>query len=107
MKQCSGYFLLNASRVRLGLPPVKELPGGMGERSLEDVTRLAFTLIDPRIFPAPPWMLTVDAVSAKDFDHAQKIAAQNREKVTMMDHVELKLAYFSGALDAAVLQAQD
>ena len=30
MKQCSGYYLLNASRVRLGLPPVKELPGGVG-----------------------------------------------------------------------------
>lgn len=107
MKQCSGYFLLNASRERLGLPPVKELPGGVGERSLEDVTRLAFTLIDQRIFPAPPWMLTVDAVSAKDFDHARQIASQNRGQVTMMDHVELKIAYFAGVLDAAVLQAQD
>ena len=86
---------------------MKELPGGVGERSLEDVTRLAFTLIDQRIFPAPPWMLTVDVVSAKDFDHARQIASQNRDKVTMMDHVELKIAYFAGVLDATVLQAQD
>lgn len=107
MKQCSGYYLLNVSRVRLGLPPLKSLPGGVGERSLEDITRLAFTLIDERIFPAPPWMLTVDAVSSKDFDHAQRIAAQNRGKLNMIDHVELKLAHFAGVLDAAALLSVD
>lgn len=100
MKQCSGYYLLNISRVRLGLPPLKQLPGGVKDRSLEDITRLAFTLIDERIFPAPPWMLTVDVVSAKDFDHAQRIAVQNRDKINMLDHVELKLAHFAGVLDA-------
>lgn len=105
MKQCSGYFLLNASRVRLGLPPLKEIPGGVGERSLEDITRLAFTLIDPRTFPAPPWMLTVSAISVKDLDHALRIADQNREEISVMEHAEFKLAHFARRLDATVRQA--
>lgn len=104
MKGFSGYFLLNASLYRLGLPMLRELPASVSARSLEEITRLAFTLIDPALFPAPPWMLTVEAIDAKDWDHARRIASEHRDKIARMDHVHLKLAYFGGVLDGAVMQ---
>ena len=107
MPKLSGYYLLNASLHRLGLPLVKELPAQVGARSLEDITRLAFTLIDPALFPPPPWLLLVEAVDARDWDHAKRIADQNRDKIALMEHVHLKLGYFGGVLDAAVLAEQD
>jgi len=53
VKGLSGYYLLNQSLHPLGIPMVRELPGAARSRSLEDITRLAFTLIDPATFPAP------------------------------------------------------
>lgn len=104
MKGFPGYFLLNASLHRLGLPMRRELPASISSRNLEDITRLAFTLIDRDLFPAPPWMLTVDAIEAKDWDLARRIADEHRDKIALMDHVHLKLAHFSGVLDAAVMR---
>ncbi|MCP5538364.1 MAG: hypothetical protein H7A51_19290 [Akkermansiaceae bacterium] len=102
-----GRYMLNASLHSMKLPTVKKLPHAETRHSLEDITRLAFTFIDERIFPAPPWLLAVEVVCAEELDLARRIADQHRGKVSMMDPVELKLAYFGGVLDAAVMQAND
>jgi hypothetical protein len=107
MKGMRGFYLLNESLRRMGLPEVSEKPSAVGRRSLEDIARLAFTLIDPRLFPAPSWLLAEEGISVVDAEHARRLANEHREKVAAQDHVELKLAYFQGVLDAQALIEAD
>ncbi len=95
-----GRYYLNASLKKLGLPTVNELPQDSPSRSLEDTCRLAFTLIDPLLFPAPPWLLAAETIDAVVADHATRLADQYRDNVTALRTTEEKLAYFGGALDA-------
>ena len=105
MKGIRGFYLLNASLRRLGLREVPELPQPPSTPSLEDIVRLAFTMIDPDLFPAPSWLLDVEAIDAKDFDHATRLAEQHRDEVHSYEHVALKQHYFQGVLDWAFMEA--
>jgi hypothetical protein len=105
MKSIRGLFLLNDSLRRLGLKEVRELPQPPPEPGLEGIVRLAFFLIDPKLFPEPSWLLPVEAIDAKDADHAVKLADTHRDKVQSYEHVELKLAHFQGVLDWASMEA--
>jgi hypothetical protein len=100
MKGIRGFYLLNESLRRLGLREVRELPVAPSQRSLEDIMRLAFTLIDQDVFQAPSWLLHVEGIDLRDADHAANLAERHREKVASFDSIQLKLAYFQGALDA-------
>jgi hypothetical protein len=102
-----GKFYLNASLQRLGLPTEKELPKTCPGRSLEDICRLAFTILDPILFPAPPWLLNIEAIDSVVADHATRLADQYRDKVAALGTPEEKLAYFGGALDAQFLIEAD
>jgi hypothetical protein len=104
MKGMRGFYLLNDSLRRLGLREVRELPKPVARRSLEDIVRLAFTLIDRNLFPAPSWLLPVEAIELRDADHARNLASRYRDKVASYRHVELKLAYFHGVLDWVALE---
>jgi hypothetical protein len=73
-----GFYLLNASLRRLGLREVPELPQPPSTPSLEDIVRLAFSVLDPDLFPKPSWMLNVDA---KDVDHAIRLVVKHRDTV--------------------------
>ena len=68
-------------------------------RSGEELVRLAFTLIDPDIFPAPSWMAREDPLDAQDVDHALRIAEQHRDNLEGLQTAQEKLAYLAGALD--------
>ena len=103
-KPMRGHYLLNDSLRRLGLRQVSALPQPPPAPGLEGIVRLAFTLIDRNLFPEPSWLLDVEAIDAKDADHARLLADRYRDKVMAYDHVALKLAYFNGVLDAAVKQ---
>lgn len=103
MKGIRGFYLLNASLRRLGLREVPKLPQEPVTRSLEDIVRLAFSEIDPLLFPPPSWMLTVEELDLKDADHARLVADQHREAVNALDGAELKIAYLGGVLDAQVM----
>ena len=102
-----GRYYLNASLQRLGLPTVTALPEATRTRSLEDIARLAFTIIDPDIFPAPPWLLTQESIDAVTADHARRLADQYREKVQAQRTTVEKLQYFAGVLDAQFLIEAD
>jgi hypothetical protein len=103
MNGMRGFYLLNESLRRMGLQEVSELPSAARKRSLEDLTRLAFTLIDPQLFPAPSWLLIEEKIPLVDAEHARRLADEYREKVHALTNVRLKLAYFQGVLDAQVM----
>jgi hypothetical protein len=62
------------------------LPKPPAAPSLEDIIRLAFTLIDRDLFPAPSWLLPAEAIDIKDADHARRLADRHRDKVEALDH---------------------
>lgn len=103
MKGLKGFYKLNESLCRMGLKPVPSLPEGPKERSLEDITRLAFCLIDPTVFPAPSWLLTVSGISERDASHAALISAQHEPHVTALATVVERIHYLQGVLDAAIV----
>ena len=105
MKGIRGFYLLNASLRRLGLREVPELPQPPSTPSFEDIVRLAFSLIDPDLFHEPSWMLNVEAINAKDVDHAIRLVEQHRDTVQSYEQVELKLAYLQGVLDWVFIEA--
>jgi hypothetical protein len=102
IKGLRGYYRLNDSLRRLGLREVPNLPQDPSTRTTEEILRLAFTQIDPLIFPAPAWMLAVEELDPKDVDHAQLVAGLHRETVNALESAEKKVAYFGGVLDAQV-----
>ncbi len=104
MKGMRGFYLLNASLRRLGLHEVAKLPKETERRSLEDIVRLAFTLIDQTLFPPPSWLLPVATIDARDTDHARRIADQQRDKVKALDHHLRKIAYLQGVLGSVEIQ---
>jgi hypothetical protein len=86
---------------------VPNLPQDPSTRTTEEILRLAFTQIDPLVFPAPAWMLAVEELDPKDGDHAQLVATLHRESVEELESAEEKHAYFGGVLDAqAVLEGE-
>lgn len=107
MKGMRGFYLLNASLHRLGLREVRELPRPTADRSLEDIVRLAFHIIDDELFPAPSWLLHVDGISSKDADHARTLADRHWDEVTSREHTPVKLAYFQGVLDWASMEESE
>lgn len=77
------------------------------KRSLEDIVRLAFSGIDPLLFPPPSWMLFEEDLDPGDVDHGRHLADQHRDAVEAQSSTVLKLAYFQGVLDwAAVMNAE-
>ena len=100
MKGLRGFYLLNASLKRMGLREVPSLPVEPLTRSIEDIQRLAFTLIDPVIFPMPPWVLVADELEPRDLDHAKHLANLLRPEMESLQSIQEKIAFASGALDA-------
>ena len=80
---------------------------GNSKRSVEDIVRLAFTMIDHELFPPPSWMLFEENMDPRDTDYARRMADQHRKAVEAQNSTTLKLAYFQGVLDwAAMMEAE-
>ena len=103
-KHLRGSFMLNESLRRMGLREVPDTPEDNPPILLKDLTWLAFTLLDPVVFPAPPWMLLHDKIDIQVYSKALEIAEEHRVAVEEFENPILKLHYFCGALDAAVMQ---
>ena len=99
VKGLRGFYRLNESLRRMGLREVTSLPE-VSRRSGEDIVRLAFTLIDPNIFPAPAWLMRENPLDAQDVDHALLVAEKHRANVEALQTAQEKIAYQSGALDS-------
>ena len=74
---------------------------------MEDIIRLAFSLIDPLAFPPPSWLLTVETIDMREADHARRVADQHQAAVDALDNVYLKIAYQGGVLDAQVMSKDE
>jgi hypothetical protein len=103
MKGIRGFYLLNASLKRLGLREVPSLPVEIPNLSMEDILRLAFYLIDPLVFPAPPWLHVAEELDMKDLNHAHLHAGNHREIVDSLKLAEEKINYFNGVLSAQTM----
>jgi len=107
LKGLKGFYKLNESLRRMGLREVPSLPNPLLKRSAEDIARLALTLIDPVAFPAPSWMLNVEALDMLDADHALLIAAQHTEPISALATLAEKVDYGAGVIDAQVMIEAD
>jgi len=103
LKGLKGFYKLNETLRRMGLREVPSLPEPLPKRSAEDIARLALTLIDPVAFPAPSWMLGVEALDLLDADHALLIADRHTETINALATVDEKVAYGAGVIDGLVL----
>jgi hypothetical protein len=107
VKKLRGFYRLNESLKRLGLREVPQPPSEKPSRSMEDIMRLAFTAIDPEVFPAPGWMLSENELKPRDKDHARLVADLHRDAIHALPSFQEKAAYAAGVLDAqAVMDAE-
>jgi hypothetical protein len=73
------------------------------KRTTEDIVGLAFSMIDPVVFPAPPWMLVEKDLDPRDADHARLVAELHRESIEGLNTIQEKIAYAGGVLDAQLM----
>lgn len=99
-KHLKGFYYLNGSLRRLGMPEVSELPKEPEHRTTEDIVRFAFSVMDPDVFPAPAWLLDIEAIDSRDADHAALLIEKHGTALAALDSDRLKHAYLQGALDA-------
>ena len=107
LKDLRGFYRLTDSLRRPGLREVPSVPQDPPKRTTEDILRLTFTLLDPVIFPAPPWLLTVEELDLRDIDQAKFLATAHRDELADLGSTEEKLAYFSGVLAAQMMLEED
>ena len=107
LKGIRGFYKLNDSLRRLGLREMPELPEEIPSRTAEDIIHLAFHAIDPDVFPAPSWLLSVEVIDGADLHHAELVFAQHSRHVAELANDRLKHEYLQGALDAAVMVEED
>lgn len=100
MKGIRGFYRLNESLKRLGLREAPCLPVDASKRSIEDIFRLALTMIDPTIFPMPPWAIVQEEWDLQEIDHAKHLAEMHWEAIESLESFQEKVAYVAGALDA-------
>jgi hypothetical protein len=70
---------------------------------MDDIVCLAFTMLDPEVFPPPAWMLFEDELHPRDKDHARFIADLHRNAFQALPTFQEKVAYAAGVLDAQAL----
>lgn len=100
VKGIRGFYRLNESLKRLGLREAPCLPVDASKRSIEEILRLALTMIDPAVFPMPPWAVVQEEWDLQEIDHAKHLAEMHREAIESLESFQEKVAYGAGALDA-------
>ena len=93
-----GFYKLNESLLRLGLRPVSSLPT-KNTRSSADMLRLAFSMIEPRLFPTPGWALDC-AFDPFQEDALKYLVLTHGSFLATLKFDEEKLGYLAGAIDA-------
>jgi hypothetical protein len=87
---------------RLGLREVPSIPNDASKSKQEDILRLAFTLIDPQLFPMPSWFVMADdeKLDVREEDHAKLLAGIYRPEMDALGSYQEKLAFAAGVIDA-------
>lgn len=100
-----GYYRLNESLSRLGMPPVEKLPGaaekstGLSDRALVDI---ALSICMPDELPAPSELLShpLTADEVLKISQMQRIYSASLDKI---DNSQGRLKFVEGVRDAATL----
>ena len=107
LKDMRGYYRLNASLKRLGLPGVESIPGSSVELSNEEIVRFAFWLIDDLYFAAPSWASSDFVLGDLDDKYAAHVLKIHEAHVNELDAPELKVSYFQGVIDAVASEEKE
>lgn len=102
LKGIRGFYKLNESLHRLGLREVAKLPESTAPRSIEDIVRLAFHLLDPDLIPMPAWMTVgeEDSFDFRDFEHAKHLLDLLGQEYLGLGSPAEKLSFIEGAVNA-------
>ncbi len=100
MEVPKGMYKLNATLKRLGLKPVAALPRKTSERSIQDIVRFAFSLLDPKTFPTPSWVMYCDDIPFRDQQQAIEMADLFRADLESFRFSSERSSYAAGVLDA-------
>ena len=95
-KHLRGYFRLNESLCRMGLKEVPHLPEELPPRSIEEIVRMAFHLMEPDVFPAPTWMLFVEQITEAEASLARDYIEKHDLALKDCESDVLKQAYACG-----------
>ena len=99
MKGIKGMYLLNQSLKRLGLREVSALPEKKSSRSMKEIIRLAFSLLDPAIFPTPSWVIFSEETPFRDQQQAEELAELFREDLESLKSPAERVQFLAGVLD--------
>ena len=107
LKGIRGFYKLNESLHRLGLREVAKLPETTASRSIEDIVRLAFHLLDPNLIPMPAWAFAEEDFEYRDFEHAVQHMDLHRDVYLGLESPGEKLGYIEGVLDGHAESARE
>jgi len=106
LKELRGFYRLNESLRRLGLPPVDQLPrapaGGLDKRVLADI---ALDLCTPDEQPIPSELLD-QALTGDEVLEVVRLKGAYRQELSTLHSREERLAFAQGVKDAAYMSAQ-
>ena len=103
-KHLRGYFKLNESLRRMGLKEVPHLPEEMPPRSVEEIIRMAFHLMEPDVFPAPTWMLFTEQITEAEASVARDCIERHQAALKDCESDALKQVYLQGVLDVEYME---
>jgi hypothetical protein len=100
IKEVQGYYLLNESLVRLGLPPVSELPATPDAAQREvQLAELAMRLAAPDVVRPPRWMLGDVILTDHEKSHVALLAMFHQRQMEDVTERPEREAYVDGVLD--------
>jgi hypothetical protein len=101
IKEVQGYYLLNESLVRLGLPHVSELPATPDAAQRErQLLEFAMSLAAPDVVAQPSWMLGDDRLTDHEKSHVALLALHHQREMADLTLQPVRLAYVRGVFDA-------
>jgi hypothetical protein len=100
INEVQGYYLLNESLVRLGLPPVSELPAtpDAAQREIQ-LVELALHLVAPDVARSPRWMLGNPKLTDPEKSHVALLAMHHQREMEGLTERAVRAAYIDGVLD--------
>lgn len=98
LKEVQGYYLLNESLVRLGLPHVSELPATPDAAQRErELLEFAMRMAAPDVVDTPRWILRKgEKLTAHEKSHMVLLAMHHGRKMETITSPHERLAYVRG-----------
>lgn len=98
VEEVQGYYLLNESLARLGLPPVNEVPAPPDAAQRErELLEFAMRMAAPDVVDTPRWIRRKgEDLTAHEKSHMVLLAMYHRKKMETITSPQERLAYVRG-----------